>query len=112
MAPKAVKQNEFALYLIEALSDSTVQQKLSDTIKGSFNYDTLADKVGQRLTVRIKLLENQLEEKDHKINELTNRVEELESKMDDQEQYSRRSSVRISGIKETEIEENKRPIIN
>ena len=57
-----------------------------------------------RMSKRFDLLQKSNEEKDKKIKLLEERVEALELKIDQQEQYSRRSSVRISGIPEEEGE--------
>jgi len=100
MGPKKLSSSDFALYLIEALSDSAVQDKLQTTLRKSFDYDDLADKVSQRFIARINKLEAALKEKEEVITSLAEKVESLELKVDDLEQYSRRSSVRISGIKE------------
>lgn len=52
-----------------------------------------------RMAKRFDLLQKSNEEKYKKIKLLEEQVEALELKIDQQEQYSRRSSVRISGIK-------------
>ncbi len=101
MPPKklSVSTSDFLLYFIEALSDTAVQDKLRATLSKSFDYESLADKVSQRLILRINKLEAALEEKDKVIQSLTDKVGDMEQKLDDLEQYSRRSSERIAGIK-------------
>ena len=69
---------------------------------------TLAGKiaviVANKINDRLNLLEKNLKEKDQRIDQLEKnlgtRIDQLEQSLDNLEQYSRRSSVRVSGIKE------------
>jgi len=100
----SVSSSDFALYFIEALNDISVQESLKKTLVGAFDYDQLADRVSQKLQLRITTLEATITEQGQTIQSLEEKVDVLENKIDDLEQYSRRSSVRISGLKETENE--------
>ena len=53
----------------------------------------------------IRRYEEELAAKTREIEALKHRVEELEARSDDQEQYSRRTSIRISGVKEEQNED-------
>ena len=90
---------QFALDLIGALQDPAV----ADAFRKAriVNYDDIADCVTAKLSHRLKKMEEDLAAKDEKITALEHRIEELELKADDQEQYSRRTSVRIYGVAET-----------
>lgn len=93
----------FALNFLEALDDAAVADKLKKIL--SPDYDQLADVVAAKLSVRLKKLEDELEKKDEMIISLKKRLEDVENKLDDTEQYSRRTSVRISGIPEEATED-------
>ena len=64
----------------------------------------IADSVANKINDRLNLLEKNLKEKDQRIDQLEKnlgtRTDQLEQSLDNLEQYSRRSSVRVSGIKE------------
>ena len=66
--------------------------------------DILKQAVTDKLSLEIRELKDLLKEKDHKIKQLQKQVSELENKADGLEQYSRRNSLRIFGIKEKEFE--------
>ena len=95
------KEN-LAVNLLEALGDEAVVAKLRKILCP--DYDRLADVVAAKLSVRLKKLEDKLQENDELIVSLTKRLEEAENKLDDTEQYSRRTSVRIAGIPEESSE--------
>ena len=99
----SLSSEEFALYLIEALKDQAVITGLREAVKQ--DKDDLADIVASKVNDRIALLDERLAAKDAAILKLEKRVAELESKIDQQEQYSRRTSVRIAGIEETANED-------
>lgn len=89
----------FALDLIAALQDSAVVDAFRKA--RIVDYENIADCVTAKLSKRLKKMEDEIAAKDAKIESLEKRIEELETKADDQEQYSRRTSVRIYGIPET-----------
>ena len=93
----------FALNFLEALDDAAVAEKLRRIT--SPDYDQLADVVAAKLSVRLKKLEDELVKKDEMITSLKKRLEDAEDKLDDTEQYSRRTSVRIVGIPEDTTED-------
>ena len=92
----------FALELIAALQDQDVAKAFRKA--RIVDVDEVADLVSAKLALRLKKLEEECAAKDVKIHQLEERVEELERKCDDQEQYSRRTSVRIYGVPETQGE--------
>ena len=93
----------FALSVIESLSDPGVISSLKDALQTDNN--TVADLVVTKLSARFQRLEDLLASKDREISDLKSKVLELEHKLDDQEQYSRRTSVRISGVPELDNED-------
>lgn len=104
MPPKKSSQSTsassaFALDLISALQDPDVVEAFRKA--QIVNYDFIADSVAAKLNQRLKKMEDELASKDQQITSLVKRIEDLESKADDQEQYSRRTSVRIYGVQET-----------
>lgn len=115
-------KDNLAINLLEALDDKTVAAKLRKILTP--DYDKLADIVAAKLSVRLKKLEDELHEKNEVIDTLKRRLENAENKLDDTEQYSRRTSVRIAGIPEDAAEDveakvnevfhamNVKPIIN
>lgn len=86
-----------SLELIHALKDPAVLDTLRESV---INYDLLIDKLSLRLESRFKKMEEEIARRDKRISDLENTVSELALKCDDQEQYSRRTSVRISGVRE------------
>ena len=96
--------DSFAMNFLEALDDPSVATKLRKLL--SPDYDHLADVVAAKLSVRLKKLENELKEKDETITSLTKRLQEVEHKLDDTEQYSRRTSIRIAGVPEDATEDD------
>ena len=92
----------FALELIAALQDQDVAKAFRKA--RIVDVDEVADLVSAKLALRLKKLEEECAAKDVKIHQLEERVEELERKSDDHEQYSRRTSVRIYGVPETQGE--------
>ena len=100
----AMSSSDFAVYLEEALTNASVKEKLQEVMTPILNVDKIADLVSSKLRVQITRLETLLKEKDVKIAHLTDRVKDLEGKIDDQEQYSRRTSVRIAGLEEDQDE--------
>lgn len=95
--------SNFALELISALQDPAVVEAFRKA--RIFDYEDIADRVSAKLSVRLKKLEEECATKNEKILTLEKRIEELEGKADDQEQYSRRTSVRIYGVPENEGED-------
>ena len=84
--------NEFIKVLIVALNDKTIQDKLQDVISSD-------------LKKEIAHLNDNLSKKDQVIKDLENKVSVLESKYDELEQYSRRNSLRITGLSENDNED-------
>ena len=100
---------KFSLLLIESLSDPSVVENLLSVTKP--NQARIADLVEARMNETMKKLKDEMASKDEEIERLRKRVAELEGKSDDQEQYSRRTSIRISGIPEKK-DENILSVVN
>ena len=83
--------------LLEALQHPAVAAKFRTLIPTA---DEIAHSVSLRLEARFRKMEEELKVKGQLIRDLGARVEMLEAQADDQEQYSRRTSVRIANIKE------------
>ena len=83
-----LKEDKFVDILIRALSNESVISKLQEA-------------ACEQLQKEESLLKDIVKKKDDRIEKLERQVAELESGMDQLEQYSRRNSVRISGVKGT-----------
>ena len=94
--------------------------KLESSISGPLKHDIsnlkdFQDKLNSELRLfqdtnielkkEVTCLRDLIKSKDDQISELNEKVNALELKLDDYEQYSRRNSLRISGIKETQSED-------
>lgn len=93
----------FALCLMEALKTPDVASALSAAMKPFL--DVVVERVDRNMSTQLQKLQDELKTKDETIQKLTSRIDELEGRTDDQEQYSRRTSVRISGVPEEESED-------
>ena len=82
-----IDQDEFVKAFVLALSDDRVARKLQDTICG-------------QLSKEVSELRNIVKARDVKVNELQTEIDDMKSTIDEHEQYSRRNSLRISGIHE------------
>ena len=85
-------QEEFVQVLIRALSNEGVIKKLQNAVCGP-----LQKEVGE--------LRDLIKEREDKIRALEDKVHKLENRLDDLEQYSRRNSLRISGVTESGSED-------
>ena len=99
MTGLGIDQDEFIKVFVNALGNSTVIQKLQNAVCG-------------QLQTEVAYLRDIIKSKDDRISVLENKVENLENKLDDMEQYSRRNSIRISGIEETSSEDITEKVIN
>ena len=95
--------SDFALLLIEALKDEQVQECLSKAFKP--NEEKIAQLVTSHLQVKFSAMQNKIDAQNKRIETLEKTVPELQQKQDDAEQYSRRTSVRIAGIPESNDED-------
>ena len=91
-------QEEFIQAFVGALTDNTVIEKLQKAVCGQIHKE-----VGE--------LREIIKNKDDQIRKLEVRVRDLELKQDDAEQYSRRNSIRITGIDESASEDISEKII-
>ena len=92
LSMSGIKDDDFVQVLIRALSNETVINKLQNAVCG-------------QLQKEVAQLRDIIKNKDETINKLEQRVTSLEYGLDEMEQYSRRNSLRISGVMETESED-------
>jgi len=110
MPPKLRCDEEtFRLYFLEALKDKEICKALNSSLFESIN--AIQDSVNT-LCAKVAKLEKQNMEKDWKIAKLEGEIAKLKTKQDDEEQYSRRNSVRISGIEETANEDTDTKVLS
>ena len=90
--------DDFKLSFLDAIKDEQISENLV-----SINKKGNEELVGliTNLNTYVQDLKNTLELKEKRIEKLERENETLRTKMDDQEQYTRRTSVRIFGIPET-----------
>ena len=87
-----INEDDFVQAFIRALSNDAVIGKLQNAVCG-------------QLQKEVGVLRDLVKSKDDQIKKLDDRIRALEMKQDDTEQYSRRNSLRISGIKEATSED-------
>ena len=112
-------QNEFIQAFLIALKDQSVAKQLDESLGGQLKFEVgkltdvsnkLSDElssfrdINTQLQKEVSELREIVKAKDNKISVLEDKVENLEIKLDEHEQYSRRNSLRISGISEEENE--------
>ena len=95
--------DHFNLSLSSALKDAQCKQELNDALQPSFA--KLEDIIFSIKKVNDNL-SAQLIKKDAEIVELRNKCDYLEDKVDDMEQWQRRGSLRIQGLKDAPAESN------
>ena len=91
------RRNTICAKITDALTNPTLVAAIADRVAAAIN---------SSLTVKVEQLETQLGAQDVLIRELQKKTLGLEEELDAQQQYSRRTSIRISGIRETEAGEN------
>ena len=84
--------------VVEAMKEPPVVKHLEEIARS--NKEEIAELVVSKLSAKIDKLQESLVEKDSIIAQLEKRVSLAEAKLDDIEQYSRRTSIRIMGVKE------------
>ena len=114
-----IDAKEFVKAFLIALKDEDVIEKLDESLCGPirFELNKLSDasttlnqemnssrELNSQLQKEVAPLREIEQKKDDKIKELETKIITLEQKCDKQEQYSRRNSLRITGIKEDEHE--------
>ena len=87
----------------EALHDDNVVAGLAKRI---------ASVVTETIAARLNAMDKSLRDKDEKIKQLEEHVNLVDAQLDHMEQYSRRSSVRVTGIKEQDGEDLDRIVNN
>ena len=100
VGPEGIMDGEhFKIVMLESLGDDAIVQKLQDIFTPSFN--RLTEAVDQLVKTN-QLLRQQLQEKDATIPQLQQRCKVLENKADGMEQWTRRGTMRIQGLPETD----------
>ena len=86
--------NTFKLFLQQALNDSVVVAKFQDIFKSFFSniVDTIAAKT-------IEALKTENQKKDVIISTQQREIRDIQDKIDDMEQWTRRGSMRIQGLR-------------
>lgn len=97
---RVIPVDDFKLYLLEAFKDPSLSSQLKTLFQP--NLDSLTDLVAAKIDARMKSLHEAIKQRDDAIAELKEELNTLKAKADDNEQYSRRTSVRIVGIPECE----------
>ena len=92
--------SHFAVYLLEALKDPQVQSALNKSIDHSKINDNVSIEVGKH----IKILQEKIKKQDQEISDLKEKNLDLENRLTDLEQYSRKNTLKIEGIEETNDE--------
>ena len=114
-----MNQEDFVKAFKLALSDDSVIEKFDEKLMCSLRFEInnlrdsnnqLKDQIAKfssdnvQLKKEVSVLREIVKSKDQTINSLANRIENIESTLDKHEQYSRRNTLRISGIPEAEDE--------
>ena len=87
--------NTFKLFLQQALNDSVVVTKFQDIFKSFFS--NIADTIAAKT---IAALKTEIQQKDTIIATQQREIHYLQDKVDDMEQWTRRGSMRIQGLRE------------
>ena len=101
-APSTLSTDELSMALIEALSSEDVINKLN---RDSINYARITNEVTKRIKLIVDPLLNKFKEKDLEMEDLKAKYNELNDRCDDLKQYSRKNSLRISGVPEKKDED-------
>ena len=121
-------QKDFVKAFVMALSNEAVLEKLENTICGGLKVEIdnlttthrpteLVKKLvvqasNEELKRQVDNLNNTIKKKEGTIIELEQSVKKIENKLDDHEQYRRRNSIKVSGIKESENEDIGERVLN
>ena len=96
-----MEHEQFCLNLSSALKDKTTRACLSEVIKEALR--SVEEDV-RGILQQNQIYQNRLDEKDRQVAELTEKCTFLENKIDDMEQWQRRGSIRIQGLKDSQGE--------
>ena len=111
--PPMISVDDFKTFFLEAFRDPEIRNEMKTILLPSI--DEITDRVAAKFDSRLKSLQDSILQRDAKIAELQTEIMELKSKADDNEQYSRRSTVRFLGIpepKDDQPEEEVKKILN
>lgn len=93
--------SQLVLTLLDTLSYPAVANKLN---RETIDYQRISVEVSKEVQALVKPLIDSIRKKEEEIKDLKKHCQELAERCDDLEQYSRKNSIRISGIPETENE--------
>ena len=100
--------SHFTLYLLEALKDPQVKSALNKSIDHMKINDNVSIEVGKH----IKILQEKIKKQDQEISDLKEKNLDLENRLTDLEQYSRKNTLKIEGIEETNDENTFDTVLN
>ena len=99
-----MNQTEFSMALLMAFKDEEVKKSLVELVARAIT-GPVSQKVSENVKNEVVKLRAELQHRDLKIKQLEEKVESLTADIDQLEQYSRRNSLRITGIPETDEED-------
>ncbi|ELU16570.1 hypothetical protein CAPTEDRAFT_187091, partial [Capitella teleta] len=99
-----MNQGEFTQALLMAFKDKEIKESLVELMARAVT-DPVAEKVSESVKNEVVKLRAELRDRDKKIKQMEERVDSLTSDIDQLEQYTRRNSLRITGIPETSEED-------
>lgn len=99
-------QNGLILAMMEAMKNPAIIKKFGELISSKF--DAVCDKISSSV---VKKLTDQIQSLTKENENLKIRVQQLEKKADDLEQYSRRNSLRVSGLQYNENSDDPESLI-
>lgn len=110
-----VNEDEFALMLIETLKKADIAEYMKGIMKTAFEALNVRQIISEEVAKQVKTLKDEAVEREKKITAMQNSIDDLEEKLDSIEQYSRRESLRFSGIPEcpdSQLQEKVLEVIN
>ena len=100
--------SHFIVYLLEALKDPQVKSAQNKSIDHTKINDNVSIEVGKH----IKILQDKIKKQDQEISDLKEKNLDLENRLTDLEQYSRKNTLKIEGIEETNDENTFDTVLN
>ena len=121
------EQQDFVKAFVLVLSDEMVINKLDSAICGNLHFEinnlndicknlnkdlTSFKDLNCQLQKEVSQLRDIVQKKDSRIKQLEEKTENLSAKLDEYEQYSRRNSIRIAGIEESDGEDVREKVMD
>ena len=98
-----MENDQFCILFSSALKDKQCTANLSDALQPTLK--PLQDGIAS-IQALVQKYQDKLDQKDKEIKEITEKCSFLEQKIDDMEQWQRRGSIRIQGLKDSRFESN------